>query len=177
MIRRYWIALIPGLLLSAAAAGADDAGLPFEIKTKRDNDKFEVHGGKDKVVLSIHSPFGISEATVKRTGAEWPAAMVLRLHLSGLERFHVSTGKQTLDASVSVDKDGVQSRVWKDGKEEAPLKKGAPFWLDFQAIDKDGKPAKQLPNKEGYFEILLPKAVFDGNPPSVTIGWIDFYRG
>jgi hypothetical protein len=40
-----------------------------------------------------------------------------------------------------------------------------------------GKPAKELPLKDGYFEIALPKAFFDGNPKTVTLNWIDFYRG
>jgi len=34
-----------------------------------------------------------------------------------------------------------------------------------------------LPGKGGYFEIRLPKALLDGQPKSLELGWIDFYRG
>ena len=36
---------------------------------------------------------------------------------------------------------------------------------------------KALPLKDGYyFEMLLPKAFFEGNPKAITLNWIDFYR-
>jgi hypothetical protein len=34
-----------------------------------------------------------------------------------------------------------------------------------------------LPDKGGYFEIKLPKALLESQPKSVELGWIDFYRG
>jgi hypothetical protein len=33
-----------------------------------------------------------------------------------------------------------------------------------------------LAPKDGYFEMALPKAFFEGNPKSITLNWIDFYR-
>jgi hypothetical protein len=33
-----------------------------------------------------------------------------------------------------------------------------------------------LPLKDGYFEINLPRAFFEGSPKEITMGWIDFYR-
>jgi len=41
----------------------------------------------------------------------------------------------------------------------------------------DGKPAKELPLKDGYFEVALPRAFFEGNPKAITLNWIDCYRG
>ena len=35
---------------------------------------------------------------------------------------------------------------------------------------------RELPLKGGYFEMQLPAAFFEGNPKSITIDWIDFYR-
>ena len=39
------------------------------------------------------------------------------------------------------------------------------------------KPAKEIPLKGGYFELPLPRALFEGNPKSITVSWIDYYRG
>jgi hypothetical protein len=43
-------------------------------------------------------------------------------------------------------------------------------------VSDDGKPATTIPLNDGYFEIQLPKALFEDNPKSITVNWIDFYR-
>ncbi|HBI43799.1 MAG TPA: hypothetical protein DDY78_13250 [Planctomycetales bacterium] len=64
-------------------------------------------------------------------------------------------------------------RLWKDGKEITPLDEKSPLWTDIR-IGGDGKPAKELPLKDGYFEMTLPQALCEGNPKSITVNWIDF---
>ena len=58
----------------------------------------------------------------------------------------------------------------------SPGREKTPFWTDIRIVGGDGKPAKELPPKDGYFEVALPKAFFEGNPQSITLNWIDFYR-
>ena len=160
-------------LTNIITAAADEAP-PFKITTKRDNDRVEAKTENDKTIFSIHSPFGISNAVVERTNEKWPEAVVLRLHLKGLENFQVSNGKVTLAAAVS-SQDG-KVRLWKDSKEDSPLDSTSPFWMELRMVGGDGKPAKDIPLKDGYFEMQLPKALFEGNPKSITVNWIDFYR-
>jgi hypothetical protein len=161
------------LMMSAATAG-DDKAPPFKITTKRDNDTVEVRADKEKTVFIVKSPFGISSAIIERNGEKWPDAVVLRLHLTGLENFRVTNDNLKLEASVS-SQNGIV-RLWKDGKEDSPLDAKSPFWMGIRMIGGDGKPAKTIPLKEGYFEMTLPKAFFEGNPKSITVNWIDFYR-
>jgi hypothetical protein len=66
--------------------------------------------------------------------------------------------------------------LWKDGKEGAPLDEKSPFWMDIGMVGGDGKSAESIPLSDGYFEMQLPKAFFKGNPRSITVNWIDFYR-
>lgn len=43
----------------------------------------------------------------------------------------------------------------------------------------DESPAFRITMKRqenGYFEMTLPKAFFDGNPHTIQVNWIDFYR-
>lgn len=147
---------------------------PFQITTKRDTDKVEVKVEKDKTVLSLHSPFGISQAVIERTGEKWPITVMLRLHLKGLESLRVTNGNVTLEAAVSSHDD--TQRLWKDGKEDSPLDANSPYWMEILMFGGDGKPAKTIPLKDGYFEMQLPKAFFEDNPKSITVNWIDFYR-
>jgi len=162
---------------TALAVLALDALRPlFKITTKRANDSVEVRADKDKTLFTVKSPFGISQAVIERQEDTWPKAVVLRLHLKGLEGFRASNGKVTLDAAVSIDVGKAKVRMWKDGKEDAPLDEKSPFWMDVRIVSGDGKPARELPLKDGYFEMALPKALFEGNPKSITLNWIDFYR-
>src|SRR5262245_46346082 len=153
-----------------------DQPAKFKITTKRKDDSVEVRADKDKAVFAVKSPFGISEAVIEREGEKWPDAVVLRLHLKGLSSFRASNGKVRLDAAVSIEEGKQKVRVWKDGKEVAPLDEKSPLWLEVRIVGGDGKPAKEFPLKDGYFEVALPKAFFDGNPKAITLNWIDFYR-
>src|SRR5262245_6817181 len=159
-------------------AWADDGAEParFKVTTKRKDDTVEVRAEKDKTLFIIKSPFGISQAVIEQEGEKWPDAVALRLHLKGLESFRASNGKVTLDAAVGIQEGKVKVRLWKDGKEDVPLDEKSLFWTDIRIVGGDGKPAKELPLKDGYFELALPKAFFEGNPTAITLSWIDFYR-
>ena len=87
-------------ILSAGCASAADEH-QFKITTKRDNDKVEVKTESDKAVISVRSPFGISQAIIERADENWRDTVILRLHLNGLENFKVTNGKITLESALS----------------------------------------------------------------------------
>jgi hypothetical protein len=173
----------PGLLLLVAGllpalAWVDDGAAPatFKITTRRKDDTVEVQANQDKTLFIIKSPFGISQVVIEREGEKWPDAVVLHLHLKGLESFRASNSNVTLYAAVSIQEGKAQIRLWKDGKEDAPLGEKDPLWTDIRIVGGDGKPAKELPLRDGYFKVPLPKAFFEANPKAITLNWIDFYR-
>jgi hypothetical protein len=170
-----FVALV--LLVGAGSlAVAGEAPTKFKVTTKRKDDAVEVRAEKDRTLFSVKSPFGISRAVIEREGEKWPDAVVLRLHLKGLESFRASNGKVTLHAAVSIEEGKPKVRLWKDGKEDAPLDEKSPCWMDVRILSGEGKPAREFPLKDGYFEMTLPRAFFEGNPKSITLNWIDFYR-
>jgi hypothetical protein len=169
------LAILVGLR-HLAVTGDEAQPMKFKITTRRADDAVTVQADKDRTMFSVKSPFGISQAVVERKDDKWPNVVVLRLHLKGLESFRASNGSITLDAAVSSHKEGQRVRVWKDGKEDAPLDEKSPYWMDVRILTGDGQPAKELPPRDGYFEMTLPKAFFEGNPKSITLNWIDFYR-
>lgn len=172
-----WNLLTSGLLvLLAATLTAGDGIPPFKITSKRDNDRVAVKFEKDKVIFTVHSPFGISHAAIEEAGETWPKAVVLRLHLKGLENFKVTNGKVKLEGSASLQDGKPVVRLWKDGKEDTLLDAKSPYWIEVRILDGEGKQAKEIPLKGGYFEMQLPKALFEGNR-KITVEWIDFYRG
>jgi hypothetical protein len=167
--------VVAAATVSTKFSAADDAPT-FKITTKRDNDRVDAKVEKGKVTFSIHSPFGISHAAIERAGESWPDTVELRLHLKGMENFQVTNGKMKLEASASLQEGKPLVRLWKDGKEDAPLDAESPCWMEIRILDVDGKQAMEIPLKDGYFEMTLPKALFEGNPKAITVNWIDFYR-
>jgi hypothetical protein len=174
-VPRLLVLTILGASVGAATAGADNEP-PFKITTKRADDRVDVRAEKDKVIVSIQSPFGISRTSIERGGEKWRAVVVLRLHLKGLENFKVTNGKVKLEGSASLHDGKPQVRLWKDGKEDAPLDARSPYWMDVRIGGGDGRQTKEIPLRGGYFELPLPGALFESNPKAVTASWIDFYR-
>lgn len=164
------------LAIATTTIAADDSPRSFRITTKRDDDRVDMKVENDQARFSIHSPFGISHAVIERAGDKWPTAVVLRLHLKGLEHFQISNGKVKLEASASMQQGKPEARIWQDGNEVAPLDRNSPYWMEIRPLRGDGMPANEIPLKDGYFEVTLPRAFFEGNLMSFTIRWIDFYR-
>ena len=168
--------LLPILAVTSLpfAAAADDSS-QLKITAKRVDDRAVVHVENGKAIAAIHSPLGISSATFERVGDEWPKVLAVRLHLNGLERFAVTNEKVTLEGSVA---HGAKPKVrqWQNGKEESPIGADSPFWTEVRLLDRSGKVTEKVDGEGGCFELMLPKVLFERNPKTVTVRWIDFYR-
>ncbi|NQU24193.1 MAG: hypothetical protein HQ567_23170 [Candidatus Nealsonbacteria bacterium] len=171
--------LISALLLSALPGQLVAAEPPPPIKatTRRADDRVEITQADDRALVTVRSPRGIGGATLQRTGKAWPGVIVVRLHLRGLESFTVAAGKRKLSASV-LSHSGHKRllHLWEDGKEKK-IEPASPYWTQLGIFDARGKPIEKLPEQGGYFEITLPKALLSGQGGTLTLGWIDFYRG
>jgi hypothetical protein len=164
--------MIPFARTDGSGSGSSNSP-QLKIETKKDDDSAQVKTEKDRTIVEIRSGSGISSGVIERQGDKWPEKMAVRLYLKGMESFRASNGKLALDAAVS---NNLQVRQWKDGKEGDKLDAKSPLWIDIRPTDAEGKPAKQLPLKDGYFEITLPRAFLEANPKSITLNWVDFFR-
>jgi hypothetical protein len=126
----------------------------------------------DTAVVDVTSPSGIGGATVTLTKGKWPTMVVLRLYISGLESFAVSNGKIKLTGSVLSHSGNTKRLYLTEVGNEGEREPGT----QINIFDAQGKPITGLPDKGGYFEIRLPKTLLDGQPKSLELGWIDFYR-
>ena len=154
--------------------GEDDSEpAMYEVRTKKPADHVEAHIGENAVIFAVHSPSGIGGATIAVVKEPWPENVAVRFHLRGLESFSISHGKMKLTGSVlSHSGNPGYLELTEDDQE----RKQEPGTL-IRVFDSQGKPAKGLPGERGYFEIALPKALFEGRSNSLTLQWIDFYRG
>ena len=170
-------ALAIGLAQAEEATPATSRPAPkFKITTRKQEDKIKVSIEGGQTVLSVSSPSGIGGATVERLGEQWPGKVVVRMFLRGLESFGASIGKTRLSASVLSHSGHRRLLHLRQQGKEKEVEQKSPYWMDIKTLDAEGKPIKGLPEQDGYFEMTLPKALFKGNPKSLTLGWIDFYR-
>ena len=159
-----------------AISGSSDQQPVFEVATKKSEDRLMVALKGGTAIYTVTSPSGTGSGTISLAKGQWPEAVVLRLNLKGLDSFRASNGKVTLAAAMSRSNQGQRVRLWKDSQENAPLDEKNTLWTDIRIVGEDGKPAKEIPLKDGFFEVVLPKAFFESNPKSITVEWIDFYR-
>ena len=162
--------------LGIPSAASDDPPARFTVTTRKADDTVAVGGDRERTTFDVRSPSGISRAVVERTGDAWPKAVVVRLHLKGLESLKVSAGAVAVGAAVGVRDGKVEVRQWTPGKDETPLAADDPRRLAIRVLGKDGKAAAGVPLDGGHFEVTLPAAFLRDNPKSLTVEWIDFYR-
>src|SRR5205085_1906168 len=106
---------------------------------RKADDTVAVGGDQGRTVFDIKSPSGIGRAVVERKGEAWPKAVVVRLHLKGLECLKVYNGKVEIGAAVGIRDGKVQARQWKGGEDETPLAADDPLRLAVRVPDRDGK--------------------------------------
>jgi len=148
----------------------------FEVTAKKKEDRVKIEIGNENAVFGITSPSGIGSVTITPRTGRWPKTVVLRLHLRGLESLRVTAGKTTVAASASCQDQSNRVYLIEAGKEKS-LGRGDPLWMDIKCLDANGGPARTIPLEGGFFEVRLPKALFDGLSEPLTMQWIDCYRG
>jgi hypothetical protein len=165
------------LLTPVAQAGEPPAPKQdgrFTVETIRGGEAIKFEQADGGLILSVRSRSGIGRATVARKVASWPMVVKVRLHLKGLESFRISAGKQGVGVSVSSgNSETVRVHLIPEGREGPLLTKESLLWVKVKVVAKD----KKIPVKDGYFELELPQALFNGNPAQISLHWIDFYRG
>ncbi|MCH5376231.1 MAG: class I SAM-dependent methyltransferase, partial [Planctomycetes bacterium] len=146
-----------------------------EVVTRKEADRVIKSREAERSVYTVTCPSGIGAATIT-TGATWPESVVVRLQLRGLESFTASTDRGTLSVSVSSHNGNRQLLQWNAGGEETEVLPGTPLWTEARVLDEDGKPREGRPDEGGYFELALPPGLFQDQPRSLRLEWIDFYR-
>lgn len=135
------------------------------------------------VRCTVTSPEGIGHVTLKRQGDAWPAPLVLRLKLKGLESLTLATGEQRLVVSLTSTQPHrllVQHATGQTGEvggEPRDVQPDSPLWPKVQVLDAHGRDVGlRLPPEGGCLEVTVPtKLLLDA--PALQVAWVDFYRG
>jgi len=162
--------------VAAPAAEAAPAEAAYQIAVKRASDQVTVQGGGERVVFVVESRTGIGRAEITRRDGSWPATVVIRLALRGLEDFRLKAGDTELGIAVSSHGEGERVRVWRTSEERAALAAEDPLCPQIRLLDRRGKPTDKGPPEIAAIEIVLPPALLKNQPQSIKFSWIDFFR-
>lgn len=185
MVSAHWCARLSSLvvfgLIGSVLAGCAMplAGEPtapaaavstFEVATDKPDNLVTAVSDQSRLVVEVTSKSGIGSAGVSLASGAMPPAVVLRLHLRGLEQMTFSYGDTIVKLSVPSSGDGpVLQSVLENGQERA-IGPDSPYWMEVT------RPASETGAPDGYFEVLSPQAFADSPPANFTLGWIDFFR-
>jgi hypothetical protein len=173
---RSWfcLLLLPGLAASAQFPATRPA---FNIVCGKAADTIVVLREDARTVLEVTCPSGIGSATITPIGF-WPATVVLRLRLGGLESLGLKVADVRIGAEVQSHSGFGRMLVRSDPPPgiRPEIRPGDPLWMDIKAFTADGKPAQGLPGPGGWFEMTLPPALLQADAP-LSLSWIDFFRG
>lgn len=147
----------------------------FRIDCRKPGSLTEIAGGGE-AVLSIQGD-GIGRATVNLLTDPWPARILLRARLRGLESLAISNDRVTLHLAVlSHGNHAAVLHLKQGGKEGPQLAKDSPYWTEVRRLAADGKPVAGLPPDGGWFELVIPRALL-GDTKTLKFEWVDFFRG
>ena len=126
----------------------------------------------DASIFDITSTTGIDKATIKRESDECPKSILVHLHLRGLESFKASGKGFAIEWSVFSTGEH-EARSWLvRGRRVADIKMDSLYFTEVRIVGGERK----IPLKDGYIEVPLPSKLFKGNPETIILEWIDFYR-
>ena len=154
------------LLPGCQFPGTLDSGRPalprFEVKVHKPKNGHDLPReirttlAEDAVIFDVTDRFGIGSGTICLVEGTWPAKVLVRYHLGGLEGVSATIGGKLL-----LDFRGDP--------------RGA---LGVRMLDKKGRPleGKYLLKKEGYYEARIPQAALADGARELKLTWVDFYR-
>lgn len=153
-----YIAVILFLVASVACAGLPEPQLKVELRKAEDSAELTLTD--NAAVVTVNSRSGIGSASLLRIGELWPARLLIRLPIGGLESLEMANGLIHLRTSLQRAK---RARYWMAGKSE-------------RQFDPDGTLEMTITTTDGVVEIIVPSEMMDPNPEAIHFTWIDFFR-
>ncbi len=172
-----WLALAvlvcaPTLAVSQVHPSTKATAHGLSVATSRPETTVVLTRSKETVFLAITCPFGIDRGLIRRLADSWPSEIRIRLHLGGLESFKAGNGSINIRWSVSNSANRRTSVSLHNGTDRTILTPDSPYWT---AVAVGGDNRKAAPGTR-YFEVFLPRKLFDGNPRDIMLHWVDFFR-
>lgn len=125
----------------------------------------------EKLVTEVRSVRGIGRGSILSPGASWPDQVILQFHLRGLESLTVEADGVVWEVQVSSSPPHSVTSGYKNSEPAAESTETDLY------IMPDKKAVSEIPLPDGkFFEIVVPRKLFESNPSEIKLAWVDFYR-
>lgn len=125
----------------------------------------------EKLVTEIRSARGIGRGSILSPGASWPDQVILQFHLRGLESLTVESDGVVWEVQVSSSPPHTVANSYKNSELKTESAESAVYVMPAR------KEVSKIPLPDGqFFEIILPRKLFESNPSEIKLAWVDFYR-
>ncbi len=155
-----------------ADAGAQSAQPEFIVFTKNPEDEVKIQAENGAAQIDIYSPSGIGAASFELESGTMPENITLRLHLTGLEGFRLTSARDQISTSISGEANSETQTILSPGA-ESPLSPSDPLWIEIAIVS---EAQKKIPLEQGYFEVTVPQEFIRNAGTTFEIEWVDFYR-
>jgi hypothetical protein len=166
MRRSFLFAAACLTILSATACAPSSAPAvhaTYQATTLKGDPSVTFNTTGDTLLIDVVGPSGIGGSAIEKTSGQWPSKIVVRLHLKGLEKFHLQYGANNVDVTISSQGDHAVHEVYSQPGEISAVSAGDPYWI-------------AVTPGQGYFDLQMPSDFLKSGENRFTIDWIDFYR-
>jgi hypothetical protein len=146
----------------------------FRFSPSGDGNTLQLTSDSDAIIINIFSESGIGSAEAELLEGRPPDDVTLRLHLKGLESFHLRVANQEQTVSFSSGATPQLTQSLSSAGVEQPLDPANPDWLEASIVAENPLPG--IPLENGYFSISMPADLFKDGNKTFSIDWVDFYR-
>jgi hypothetical protein len=177
LARRFLILVMAVALLAACQSSGDNTVI--NITTTQADETATVTIEDGRALIDVTSPRGIGGLTATLDAGQWPEAIVVRLHLRGLEQLEIAYDAYTLTTGKSSNSNPDPALELTVVEEDGTVQTASPsadmWYPTIVAGGADGQETIPLP-EGGYFDITLPPHFSQGDYRSFRMRWVDFFR-
>ncbi len=154
----------------------------FVVQRRTCADMVSLRWQGQTLVVDVHSPRGISGASIQpaREGVRWPAKVVLRLHLRGLEGFDAYTtppgGPHKMTSKSVFYRGSVRSGTGRGSAELCAVGRSHQKCKPLPRAPVFVTRPQRTPYRQAVVQVELPPALFVHPRARLHLRWIDFYR-
>ena len=169
------------LAVCLAACTAISAGdQQWLVTPDRAGNQVTVESADRTALLDIYSESGIGRASVRWVAGSYPAHILLRLHLRGLEELRVAYAETVITLSIPSSGEFAvhqyQTTAGPTPQQPQRIASDSPYWMKTTIVGQTVGTQNPIPLTDGWIEVELPQHFLQGRYTEFAVQWIDFYR-
>lgn len=125
----------------------------------------------NQTLIQVSSATGIGGLTAALVDGQWPAQLIVRLRLRGLEHLQIRYGSVTIETGISGRINPSAGFKLSVTEPDGPVESGSSSAGLYYPVIRPGSD-----DVGTFFDITMPAHFLTGSYPDFSLSWVDFYR-